>query len=194
VRLVVARVGRAHGLKGEVALDLRTDDPENRLAPGTVLDTDPESAGPLTVASSALRQGRWYVTFDQAADRTAVEGLRGVLLLAEPEPDEAGDAWYRHELVGLRAERVGDHAPLGTVIGLEHPPAHDLLVLREPGGTVSRVPFVRAIVPLVDVAGGRVLLDPPGGLLVEVDGDEPDQADEADQVDEPGRADERGTS
>lgn len=177
-RLTVARVGRAHGLRGEVALDLRTDDPAARLAVGAVLGTDPASAGPVTVRRTRTAQGRWYVAFDGVDDRTAAEGLRGVLLVVDAEAGAgvgaadgaAGtgsdpDSWYRHELVGLRAERVSDHALLGTVVDLEHPPAHDLLVLREPDGTVSRVPFVRQIVPVVDVAGGRVLLDPPGGLL-----------------------------
>ncbi len=178
--LTVARIGRAHGLRGEVALDLRTDDPAARLAVGTVLVTDPASAGPVTVRSTRTAQGRWYATFDQVDDRTAAEGLRGVLLVVEA--DEAGpaggedpdDAWYRHELVGLRAERVGDHTLLGTVVDLEHPPAHDLLVLREPDGTVSRVPFVRQIVPVVDVEGGRVLLDPPAGLLGAEPGSDPE--------------------
>ncbi|MCL2089619.1 MAG: ribosome maturation factor RimM [Micrococcales bacterium] len=171
MRLTVARIGRAHGLRGEVALELRTDDPAARLVVGAVLDTDPASAGPLTVGHTRTAQGRWYATFDQVGDRTAAEELRGVLLVVTVEEtgstdeDSDDDSWYRHELVGLRAERVGDHALLGTVVDLEHPPAHDLLVLREPDGTVSRVPFVRQIVPVVDVAGGRVLLDPPGGLL-----------------------------
>jgi len=173
VRLTVARVGRAHGLRGEVALDLRTDDPAGRLATGAQVGTDPASAGPLTVVRTRTVQGRWYATFAQVSDRTAAEGLRGVLLVVDadaadgtgPEADDADDSWYRHQLVGLRAERVGDHAPLGTVVDLEHLPAQDLLVLAEPDGTLSRVPFVRQIVPVVDVEAGRVLLDPPGGLL-----------------------------
>jgi len=170
--LTVARIGRPHGLRGEVGLELRTDDPAARLAVGAVLDTDPPAAGPLTVTATRTAQGRWYVTFDQVNDRNAAEGLRGVLLVvyADDAPSTDPESWYRHELVGLRAERVGDHVLLGTVIGLEHPPAHDLLVVREPGGTVSRVPFVRQIVPVVDVDGGRVLVDPPGGLLAETQG------------------------
>jgi len=169
--LTVARIGRPHGLRGEVGLELRTDDPTTRLAVGMVLDTDPPSAGPLTVASTRTAQGRWYVVFDQVGDRTAAEALRGVLLVVD-DGDAAStdpDSWYRHELVGLRAERVGDHVLLGTVVDLEHPPGHDLLVVREPGGTVARVPFVRQIVPVVDIDGGRVVLDPPGGLLSETE-------------------------
>lgn len=182
--LTVARIGRAHGLRGEVALDVRTDAPDERLAVDTVLRTDPRDAGPLTVAATRVQQGRWYVRFAEVTDRTAAEALRGVELVVDSgeQDDDEDDAWYPHELVGLRAEHV-DGRVVGEVVGLEHQPAHDLLVVREPDGQRSWVPFVRAIVPLVDVPGGRVVLDPPGGLLAsdsanlvvsdETHGDEP---------------------
>jgi 16S rRNA processing protein RimM len=163
--LTVARIGRAHGLRGEVALDLRTDNPEERLAVGRVLATDPASAGPLTVARTRDQHGRWFATFVEVTDRTAAEALQGVELVVDPEDDEEEDAWYPHELTGLRAEHA-DGRLLGTIAGLEHLPAHDVLVLVEEGtGERTLVPFVRAIVPVVDVPGGRVVLDPPGGLL-----------------------------
>ncbi|MGY4646021.1 ribosome maturation factor RimM [Cellulomonas sp. URHB0016] len=162
--LTVARIGRAHGLRGEVALDLRTDAPEHRFVVGARIQTEPAGAGPLTVSSTRSQQGRWYVTFDEVADRTAAEALRGVELVAEEMPDDEDDAWYPHELAGLRAEGV-DGRVLGEIVGLEHLPAQDVLVLREPDGARTLVPFVRAIVPVVDVPGGRVVLDPPGGLL-----------------------------
>ncbi len=165
MQLTVARIGRAHGLRGEVALDLRTDNPEARLAVGQVLATDPRAAGPLTVARTRDQHGRWFVTFAEVGDRTAAEALQGVELVIDPVGDEEEDAWYPYELAGLRAEHV-DGRPLGTIAGLEHLPAHDVLVLVEEGsGARTLVPFVRAIVPVVDVAGGRVVLDPPGGLL-----------------------------
>ena len=164
--LTVARIGRPHGLRGEVALDVRTDAPEERFVAGAVLRTDPEQAGPLEVTRVRTAQGRWYVTFAPAPDRTAAEALRGVELLVESEDvADDDDGWYLHELVGLRAEHVADGRVLGEVVGLEHLPAHDLLVLREPDGARTLVPFVEAIVPVVDVPGGRVVLDPPGGLL-----------------------------
>lgn len=162
--LTVARIGRAHGLRGEVALDLRTDAPDERLAPGSVLTTDRPDGAPLTVRSTRVQQGRWYVTFAEVGDRTSAEALRGVALLTEEDASDEDDAWYPHELAGLRAEHV-DGRLLGQVVGLEHLPAHDVLVLRENDGARTLVPFVRAIVPVVDVAGGRVVLDPPGGLL-----------------------------
>lgn len=164
MQLTVARIGRAHGLRGEVALDLRTDTPEDRLAVGTVLQTVPASAGPLTVERTRVQQGRWHVAFAEVDGRDAAEALRGVELVVESDASDEEDAWYPHELAGLRAEHV-DGRVLGEIVGLEHLPAHDMLVLREPTGERTLVPFVRAIVPVVDVPGGRVVLDPPGGLL-----------------------------
>ncbi|HEY8718452.1 ribosome maturation factor RimM [Pengzhenrongella sp.] len=165
MQLTVARIGRAHGLRGEVALDLRTDAPEQRLTVGAVLATEPADVGPLTIAGVRQLHDKWFLTFTEATDRTAAERLRGVELLAEPTADEDDeDSWYPHELAGLRAEHV-DGRLLGTIAGLEHLPAQDVLVLVEESGARTLVPFVRAIVPVVDVAGGRVVLDPPGGLL-----------------------------
>ena len=165
--LTVARIGRPHGLRGEVAVDLRTDAPAERLAPGAVLATEPASAGPLRVVRTRAQQERWFVTFDGVDDRSAAEALNGVELVVDvavtSEADDE-DAWYPHELVGLRVEGT-DGRLLGEVVGLDPGPAHDVLVVRELGGQRTLVPFVRAIVPVVDVRAGRVVLEPPGGLL-----------------------------
>jgi len=170
VQLTVARIGRAHGMRGEVALDLRSDAPEERFAPGVVLRTVPPSAGPLTVERTRNLTGRWYVCFEGVLGRTAAEALRGVELVVDSDDAAAAaaeeDAWYPHQLAGLRVEHV-DGRTVGTVLDIEHLPAHDMLVIREPSGTRTLVPFVRAIVPVVDVVGGRVVLDPPGGLLAD---------------------------
>ncbi|WP_425954518.1 ribosome maturation factor RimM [Xylanimonas sp. McL0601] len=164
MQLVVARVARAHGLRGEVSLDLRTDDPETRLAVGEQLATEPASAGPLTILSVRVHQSRWLVRFAEVGDRTAAEALRGVELVVEADASDEEDAWYPHELRGLRVE-LTDGTVVGEVMALEHLPAHDALAIRETGGERTLVPFVKAMVPVVDVAGGRVVLDPPGGLL-----------------------------
>lgn len=171
--LVVARIGRAHGLGGEVSVELRTDIPEQRFALGAILATDPPGVGPLTIAATRSDAGRWFLRFAEATDRTAAEDLRGVLLTVEGDASDEPDAWYPHELIGLRAERPTGEV-IGTVSGLEHPPAHDLLLVREPGGTTARIPFVVAMVPVVDVAGGRVVVDPPYGLLAGEDTDAQD--------------------
>ncbi len=164
MQLVVARVARAHGLKGEVSLDLRTDVPDERFVVGGVLATEPPSAGPLTITRVRVHQGRWLVTFAEATDRTGAEALRGVELVVDVDTSDEDDAWYPHELEGLRAE-LEDGTVVGEVVALEHLPAHDALAVRETTGERTLVPFVRAIVPVVDVEGGRVVLTPPGGLL-----------------------------
>jgi 16S rRNA processing protein RimM len=169
MELVVARIGRPQGLRGEVSVEVRTDDPARRFVVGSQLRTDPPDAGPLTLASVREQSGRTILRFEDVDDRSAAEGLRGVLLVVETA-DTAGDRtsapdeWYDHELVGLSvADPVGD--PLGTVVRLEHLPAQDLLVVRTEAGEEVLVPFVSALVPEVDVAGGRLVVDPPGGLF-----------------------------
>ncbi|MFD6141968.1 ribosome maturation factor RimM [Promicromonospora sp. NPDC060271] len=168
MQLTVARVSKAHGLKGEVALDVRTDDPQARLAIGERLETVPADVGPLTVTHAREHQGRWLVTFAEISDRTAAENLRGTELVIEADASSDEDAWYAHELAGLRVE-LEDGTVVGTVISLEYMPAHESLLIEEtlPDGSAVRtlVPFVLAIVPVVDVEGGRVVLTPPGGLL-----------------------------
>ncbi|MEV0893424.1 ribosome maturation factor RimM [Promicromonospora sp. NPDC050262] len=186
MQLTVARVGKAHGLKGEVALDLRTDDPETRLAIGERLETVPADAGPLTVTRAREHQGRWLVTFAEVADRNAAEELRGTELVVEADVSDEQDAWYPHELAGLRVE-LADGTVVGKVITLEYQPAHEALLIEEslPDGGTARtlVPFVLAIVPVVDVAGGRVVLTPPGGLLArDADAAVVDRADDVDVV------------
>ncbi|WP_432485417.1 ribosome maturation factor RimM [Kineococcus esterisolvens] len=170
---VVARIGRPHGVRGEVTLELRTDAPGERFAPGAVLRTDPPGRGPLTVESARWHSGTLLVAFAEVADRTAVEALRDTLLMADVD-EAAGaeeDAWYPHQLRGLAAV-TADGTVLGEVADLITGTAQDLLVVTGTDGREVLVPFVERLVPTVDVAGGRVVLDPPGGLFVELPGDE----------------------
>jgi 16S rRNA processing protein RimM len=174
MRLVVARIGRAHGVRGEVTVEVRTDAPARRLGAGAVLHVpdggrrrELAAAGRptrLTVTSSRDHNGILLLRFAEVADRGAAEAMRDTLLEADV-PDESGedDAWYEHELLGLSVVDPAG-ATLGEVAGLRHMPAQDLLVVRTPLGE-RLVPFVRAIVPVVDVPGGVVVVDPPGGLL-----------------------------
>ncbi len=169
--LLVARIGRAHGLRGEVTVEVHTDDPEGRFVPGTVFPTRARSGSgvprELTLAGARRHGQTWLLRFEEVPDRTGAEGLRGTRLLAEPAPAPAGsqeEAWYEDDLVGLVA-----HAPdgqrLGEVTGLEVGPGQDRLVLALDGGGSALVPLVTAIVPEVDVDGGRVVVDAPPGLL-----------------------------
>lgn len=174
--VVVARVGRPQGVRGEVTVHVRTDVPERRFVPGAVLGTDPD-VGTLVLAGARLQGRTTVLRLEGVEDREAAEGLRGVLLTApaslasssegsvdgEHDPAETDD-WALEDLVGLRCE-LADGTPAGTLVGLDPSPAHDLLVVEQPSGTRALVPFVRALVPVVDVAGGRVVLTPPGGLL-----------------------------
>ena len=164
MQLTIATVGRAHGLRGDVSLDVRTDTPAARFTVGAVLRTVPATAGPLTLTRIRTQADRWYVAFDAVDDRSAAQALRGVELVVDVDGSDEEDAWYPYELVGLRAERP-DGTLVGEVVGLEHLPAQDVLVVREPAGQRTLIPFVRAIVPVVDVAGGRVVVDAPLGLL-----------------------------
>jgi 16S rRNA processing protein RimM len=167
VELVIGRVGRAHGVRGEVAVDLRTDDPESRFVVGATLQTDPATVGPLTVDSARPHQGRLLVRFQEVPDRNAADGLRGVLLVVEvsevdqpPDPEE----FYDHQLVGLRVQdQAGD--VVGEVAEMLHHPAHDVLVVRREEGPDALVPFVSELVPDVDLEHGRVTVADRPGLL-----------------------------
>lgn len=162
----VATLGAAHGLKGDVRLRLHTDNPASRLVLGARFTTEPREAGPLELTAVASRSGSTYARFAGYPDRTAVEALRGVLLLADPldADDDEPDAWYPEQLEGLQARRP-DGTVIGTVTGVQEMPAHDVLLLTEPDGARTLVPFVTAIVPTVDVEGGYVIVDAPLGLL-----------------------------
>lgn len=176
MRLVVARIGRAHGIRGEVSIESRTDSPGERFAPGAVLYTSgQDSSGvpaELMVRTVRDHNGTLLLTFDEIADRSAAEGLRDVVLEADvPERADEDDAWYDHELVGLAVlDPAG--APLGEVAAVRHGGAQDLLEVRRPGGELRLVPFVSAIVPTVDVEAGHVVVDAPPGLLEDL----PDEA------------------
>lgn len=167
--LVVGRVGRAHGLHGDVGVDVRTDSPDERFAPGAVLVTDPADRGPLTVESARVHSGRLLVHFAGADDRDAAEALRGTTLLIDSgqlaEPDEP-DVWHDHQLVGVAVETVGGES-VGTVADVLHLPAQDVLVVRRDDDSEVLVPFVAEIVPEVDLPGGRIRIELPPGLLEE---------------------------
>ncbi len=169
MQLVVGRVGRPHGLRGEVTVEVRTDDPDQRFMAGSSLATVPAARGPLTVAGSRWHSGRLLVRFAGYEDRDAAEELRDTILAIdsdELEPLEDPDDFYDHDLIGLQVvTAVGD--PVGAVSDVLHY-GQDMLVIEGTGtrsGAEILVPFVAAIVPEVDVAAGRLVIDPPPGLL-----------------------------
>jgi 16S rRNA processing protein RimM len=168
---VVGRIGRPHGVRGLVTVEVRTDDPDVRFAPGTALITEPPERGPLTVVDKRWHSGTLLLQLADPAGgvfstREAVDTVRNTLLLVPvadlPEIEEP-DSYYDHQLVGLAA-RLPDGTVIGEVTGVHHE-AQDLLVIRRPGAPDALIPFVSAIVPSVDVAGGFLVVDPPEGLL-----------------------------
>jgi 16S rRNA processing protein RimM len=166
MHVVVGRIRRPHGVRGDVSVEVHTDDPGGRFAVGATLSTDPAEHGPLTLRASRWHSGDLLLTFAEVPDRTAAEQLRGTWLVIDSadlgptgDPDEFHDA----ELIGLAVVTVGGE-PVGEVTDVRHH-GQDLLVIESPAGDELLVPFVAALVPEVDVAGGRLVIDPPPGLL-----------------------------
>ena len=165
MQLQVARIGKPHGIRGEVTVQVLTDAPGDRFVPGTEFVVEPASAGPLTVHSARWNKDILLIALEEIETRNEAETLRGAKLFIESEELEDNDdeGWYEHELVGLEA-RVGSQV-VGKVSGLNTMPVQDLLVVKTPDGKEILIPFVEQIVPEVNVAEGYVLVTPPPGLF-----------------------------
>ncbi|MFI8826466.1 ribosome maturation factor RimM [Streptomyces sp. NPDC053431] len=171
MQLVVARIGRAHGIKGEVTVEVRTDEPELRLGPGAVLHTDPASAGPLTIETGRVHSGRLLLRFAGVADRNGAEALRNVLLIADVDPDElpeGEDEYYDHQLVDLDVV-LADGTEIGVISEISHLPSQDLFIVERPDGSELMIPFVSEIVTDIDLENQRAVISPPPGLIDEAD-------------------------
>jgi 16S rRNA processing protein RimM len=169
MQLVVGRIGRPHGVRGYVTVDVRTDDPELRFAAGSVLATEPAASGPLTVASARWHSGRLLISFAGVTERDQAGELRGVFLVVDSaELEDVGDPdeFRDHQLIGLAVQTTaGEH--VGQVSDVLHQ-GQNLLVIAGDGaraGAEILVPFVEPLVPEVNVAAGRLVIDPPPGLL-----------------------------
>ena len=167
--LVVGRVVRAHGVTGELVVEVRTDDPDTRFSPGTTLRAKPSRGGPerdYVVDSAREHSGRLLVRLDGVADRTAADSMRGTLFLvdsADLPPIEEPDEFYDHQLEGLRVVTTTG-TPVGSVAEVLHTAAGELLSVRTEDGEVL-VPFVSAIVTAVSLTDQTIEIDPPEGLL-----------------------------
>lgn len=147
-------------------MEVRTDDPAERFRPGSVLVTNPADRGPLRISSARWHSGRLLLTFEGYDDRDSAQDLRDTLLevdSAELAPLADPEEFYDHDLIGLRVDTVGGEQ-VGVVTDVLHH-GQDLLVVEGIGGAEVLIPFVAAIVPEVDLPGGRLLVDPPPGLL-----------------------------
>ncbi|MFF4232571.1 ribosome maturation factor RimM [Streptomyces sp. NPDC001820] len=169
MQLVVARIGRAHGIKGEVNVEVRTDEPELRLGPGAVLATDPATAGPLTIETGRVHSGRLLLRFEGVRDRSAAEALRNTLLIAEVDPEqlpEDPEEFYDHQLMDLDVV-LADGTEIGRISDISHLPSQDLFIVERPDGSEAMIPFVEEIVTEIDLENQRAVIDPPPGLIDE---------------------------
>jgi 16S rRNA processing protein RimM len=167
VQLVIGRIAKAHGIGGEVSVDVHTDDPDSRFAVGESLDTEPADRGPLLIVATRWHSGRLLVRFAGVPDRTAALALRSTLLVVDSStsvaPEDSEEFWD-HDLIGLEAV-MADGGVIGRIIDVLHPPGPDLLVIGRPEGEEVLVPFVAEFVPSVDLTVGRAVIAPPEGLF-----------------------------
>ena len=174
VEVVVGVIGRPHGLRGEVVIDLRTDEPARRFAPGRQVRVE-NGRTTFTISSVREHSGRTLVTFDELPDRTAVEAVRGTRLVVDVPIDEQprdAEEFYDRQLVGLQVlDAAGVLA--GEVVAVVHLPAQDALEVLIGSGT-RLIPFVTDLVPVVDLAAGHVRLADVPGLLSDVEDAAPD--------------------
>ncbi|ARX86763.1 MULTISPECIES: ribosome maturation factor RimM [Streptomyces] len=167
MQLVVARIGRAHGIKGEVTVEVRTDEPELRLGPGAVLATDPAGVGPLTIETGRVHSGRLLLRFAGVRDRSGAEALRNTLLIAEVDPEELPEdpeEFYDHQLMDLDVV-TKDGVEIGRITEISHLPSQDLFIVERPDGSEVMIPFVEQIVIEIDLEEQRAVIDPPPGLV-----------------------------
>ena len=182
-QLRIGRLTKAHGLKGGIKVEMFTDDPDGRFTPGAVFTLQVPTSSPWHGKTIELSELKWYNShavafFKDVPDRSVAETLIKAILWIDHDltdlPDE-DDAWFDHQLIGLTVLRDG--AKVGVVAQIDHFPAQDLLTVTTASGDVL-VPFVKAIVPAVDITAGTLTVTPPTGLFEELP-EEPETADAA---------------
>ena len=160
MRLIVGRIGKAHGILGEATIEVRTDLAQERFAIGAVLDTDDH--GQLTVSTARVHNGILLLGFEGVSDRNSVEALRNKLLYADVDinaPAEDEDYFHVLQLIGCQAHLV-DGDLFGEVSDVLNLPGQDVLVIKVDGAE-ALIPFVRALVPVVDITAKRLTVIPP---------------------------------
>lgn len=159
MRLNVGRIGRAHGILGEATIEVRTAEPERRFAIGAEVLTE---SGKLKVASARVHNGILLIGFEGITDRNGIEKLRNTLLYSEVDINEPGvdeDDYHVQQLIGLRAE-LEDGSEFGVITEVLNLPAQDCLAIKTDSGEVL-IPFVRQLVPVVDLKAKKVVVIPP---------------------------------
>lgn len=165
MELMIGRVVKSHGIRGEVTVEVTTDEPEIRYAIGEVLQgRQGKKEHSLTVQAARVHQGRLLVKFEEVADRNVADSLRGTRFFADPlESEDDEEGFYDHELTGLKVIHEGEE--IGEVTGVMHGPAGEILEVRLKNAREVLIPFVHAIVPEVDLDSGTCTITPPEGLL-----------------------------
>ena len=164
--LVVGRIGRAHGVHGEATIEVRTDLPDERFVVGARLITDPESNGPLTIASARDHNGILLLKFSEINDRTAIEKVRDTLLLADVDMSEEAafeDEYHVQQLIGCDVV-LQSGLKIGELTDVLNLPGQDLLAIKGDRGEIL-IPFIAEFVPEVDIENRRIVVLPPEGLL-----------------------------
>jgi 16S rRNA processing protein RimM len=166
LELVVARIGRAHGIRGEVTIELRTDNPAERFEIGSIFKTEPAKFAPLEIASVRDHNGTLLLSFKGRVDRNSVEELRNVLLIAEvdiPTPSAEDNEFHATLLLGCRVFTEAKEE-LGEVIDILQLPTQDTLVVERNGEEIL-IPFVKKHVPIVDVKAKKIVVREMEGLI-----------------------------
>lgn len=183
MQVQVARIGKPHGIRGEVTALVLTDAPDERFAVGAEFAVEGNKLTSLTIKSSRWNKDILLLGFESINSRNDAELLRGATLLFNSDDDEDDDAWYEHELLDLDV-RIGTRS-VGKVTGLRTHAAQDLLLVEDTEGDEVLVPFVDEIVPEVNIDEGFILLTPPAGLFtVNKEVSENDESGEAADLDE----------
>lgn len=165
--LVVGRIGRAHGLRGEVTIEVRTDNPEERFAVGNVLTTEPSNLGPLTIETVRNHNGTYLLSFSGKLDRSQAEMLRNATLLTEvnvKSSHEVEDSFHISEIVGLTVKNL-EGTTIGKVVDVMELPVQDTLVIEISNGSELLLPFVKKHVPEVNLDSSELVIDNYEGLL-----------------------------
>jgi 16S rRNA processing protein RimM len=180
IELVVGRIGKPHGIRGEVTVEVRTDEPDARFVVGAVLETrGAKGATPrwksLTVRSARWHQGVLLLGLEEFSSRNDAEDARGTLLVVDVAGEEVSDdaeAFYEHQLVGLEVRNL-EGAVIGKVTGLQTGTAQDLIQIKANDGRPTLVPFVSALVPQVSISQGFVVVADRPGLVTAFPADAP---------------------
>jgi 16S rRNA processing protein RimM len=160
MRLLVGRIGRAHGILGEATIEVRTDEPDRRFAIGNKLQTD--ALGELTIISGRVHNGILLLGFEGITDRNSIEKLRNTLIYCDVDIDEPGvdeDDYHVLQLIGCAAH-LESGVKIGEVTDVVNLPGQDLLAIKVENGEIL-IPFVHQLVPVVDIAAKKVTVIPP---------------------------------